>query len=94
MTPQGLTLTARIKSKFLKEHALPSLFVSESAYPPFQAHLSQASIYSPTCLPVGNSSTMFECLILLLAFVPLLLESASLSHATPQVFSHLSDDPP
>lgn len=51
MTPQGFTLTARIKSKFLKEHALPSLFVSESAYPPFQAHLSQASIYSPTCLP-------------------------------------------
>ena len=33
-------------------------------------------------------------LVLVLAFVPLLLESASLGHATPQVFSHLSDDPP
>ena len=68
---------------YLSRLILPSKLISHRL--PFTAQ--------PAYL-VGNSSKMFKCPVLLLAFVPLLLESASLGHATPQVFSHLSDDPP
>ena len=66
-------------------HSLLYLYLSWLIHP-FKLISHKLPFTAQPAYPVGNSSKMFECPILLLAFVPLFLESASLSHATPPSF--------
>ena len=66
-------------------HSLLYLYLSWLIHPSkFISH--RLPFTAQPAYPVGNSSKMFECPVLLLAFVPLFLESASLSHDPPPKF--------